>query len=211
MRWAEVASANNRVMHPVAEWGSLTGSWQLKRQDCVWDHGPREGQLPQRVGERLAEALAPFTDRANRCYFGVWEGWGDPSFMFFFTEGTPEEEQRRVREEAEAGAAAWRGLLDHAPKFTLPDRPMHLLEAPLDSIREFYEQHRKPPSIWWPEDRTWCVATDIDLMSTYLGGNASAIQPLLGDERIEALPVPVDQRVDWEADSINPLPEPPYK
>ena len=27
------------------------------------------------------------------------------------------------------------------------------------------------PSIWWPEDRAWCVATDIDLFDTYVGGS----------------------------------------
>src|SRR5438067_81385 len=61
VRWAEVAAANQRTMHPAAEWGSLTGSWQLQRQDCLWDHEPRLGELPQQVGERLAAILAPFT------------------------------------------------------------------------------------------------------------------------------------------------------
>jgi hypothetical protein len=86
---------------------------------------------------------------------------------------------------------------------------MHLLEGPLDSIREFYQDHREPPSIWWPADRAWCVATDIDLMTTYVSGSHDAIQALLDSEQIESLPVPVDQSITWEADAVNPLPLPP--
>jgi len=32
VRWDDVAAANDRVMHAAAEWGSLTGSWQLQGQ-----------------------------------------------------------------------------------------------------------------------------------------------------------------------------------
>jgi hypothetical protein len=53
------------------------------------------------------------------------------------------------------------------------------------------------------------VATDIDLMTIYVGGSSEAISALLADERLEALRVPVDQPVTWEADTINPLPPPP--
>jgi hypothetical protein len=55
------------------------------------------------------------------------------------------------------------------------------------------------------------VGTDIDLMTTYVGGSAEAISALLEDEQLEALRAPADQRVDWEADSINPLPPPPHR
>ena len=210
VRWAEVASANRGVMHPAAEWGSLTGSWKLDRQADLWDRQPCIGRLPERLAERLAETLALHTRDPDRCNFGVWEGWGEPMLMFLFKKGTPDEAQRRAREQADAQIAAWGTLLDHAPKFLLPHRKMHLLEGPLRSIREFYERYRNPPSIWWPEDRDWCVATDIDLMSTYVGGNHDAIQALLDDEQIEAPAVAVDQSIAWEADSVNPLPLPPF-
>jgi hypothetical protein len=47
-------------------------------------------------------------------------------------------------------------------------------------------------------------------MTTYIGGSQQVIDALLADEQIEALAVPVDQPVTWEADTINPLPGPPY-
>jgi hypothetical protein len=209
VRWADVASANGRTMHPAAEWGSLTGSWQMDGQPDLWDQEPRPGQLPQPLGERLAETLASFTERADRCFFGVWEGWGAPSVIILFKHGTPEAEQRRAYERADAEIRTQRRFLDSAPTFTLPHRGMHLLEGPLTAISAFYENYRDPPSLWWPEDRAWCVATDIDLMSTYVGGSADAIQALLSNEQNEAFRAPVDQSVTWEADTINPLPKPP--
>jgi hypothetical protein len=69
MRWSEVASANDREMHPAAEWGSLTGSWQLERQDGLWDNEPCTGELPQRVASPLADVLARFTTTAAQCWF----------------------------------------------------------------------------------------------------------------------------------------------
>jgi hypothetical protein len=213
VRWAEVASADDRVMHPAAEWGSLTRSWQMQGQPGLC-HQPSTGKLPERLAKRLPELLAPHTRDAARCWFGVWDGWGEPTLMFLFKEGTPEEVRRRtekLREQAlEAELAAWHTLLGDAPKFAVPHRDMHLLEGPLDALAEFYEGHRDPPSMWWPDDDAWCVGTDIDLMTTYIGGSRAAIDALLADEQIEALAVPVDQSITWEADGINPLPEPPY-
>ena len=40
----------------------------------------------------------------------------------------------------------------------------------------------------WPDDRAWCVASEIDLGWSYVGGQAGLIEQVLADERIEALP-----------------------
>ena len=37
------------------------------------------------------------------------------------------------------------------------------------------------PNIWWPEDHAWCVATDIDLFDTYVGGSRECIKAILSD------------------------------
>src|SRR4051794_4772473 len=42
---------------------------------------------------------------------------------------------------------------------------------------------------WWPEDRAWVVASDIDLPSTYVAGSAELAERLMGDGRLEALRV----------------------
>jgi hypothetical protein len=209
VRWAEVAGANQRVMHPAAEWGSLTGSWRCGGQPGVWDDAPRTGRLPCAVSKRLVGVLADYTERPDRCCFAVWDGWGTPTLFFGFADGTPEEAKRRVRRVAEAEIASWSELLETAPAFTASQRPMRLLAGLLAALAEFYEPHRDPPSLWWPEDRAWCVGTDIDLMTTYVGGSDACINALLDEGQLEALAVPEEQPINWEADTVNPLPAQP--
>src|SRR5690349_23203664 len=43
-------------------------------------------------------------------------------------------------------------------------------------------------NLWWPDDRAWCVVTDIDLTSTYVGGSAGCIGELLAHTGLEAWP-----------------------
>jgi hypothetical protein len=137
--------------------------------------------------------------------------------MFFFTQDTPEAVQQRTRAAFDAEVAAWHGLIDNAASFELPHRRMHLLRGPLVAIEDFYERCegpsslclRNPPGLWWPEDASWCVGTDVDLLTTYVGASGAAIEALLADEQLEVLAVPDTQSVTWQADTINSLPAPP--
>lgn len=52
------------------------------------------------------------------------------------------------------------------------------------------------PSIVWPADRAWVVATDVDLDSTIVGGSADLVRTIVAAEGVEALPVPVGARLD---------------
>jgi hypothetical protein len=217
VRWAAVAEANRRKMHPAAEWGSITGSWAYRDQPGVWDREPETGALPGEIAGRLLATLSAHTrDRGGAC-FGVWDGWGAPTGMFFFTEDTPEAVRQRSQAAFDDEVAAWRGLVDNAAPFELPQRRMHLLSGPLVAIEDFYEHYdrpsslclRNPPSLWWPKDASWCVGTDVDLMTTYVGASGAAIEALLADDQLEVLAVPDSQSVTWQADTINPLPAPP--
>lgn len=59
------------------------------------------------------------------------------------------------------------------------------------------------PEFWWPQDRSWVVTGDVDLVSTYVGGSANAAEHILGDPEIEALPVIPCARVDFHADEAS--------
>jgi hypothetical protein len=50
------------------------------------------------------------------------------------------------------------------------------------------------------------VATDVDLMSTYVGASRPCIAALIGDPQLEAMEVSADQTVHCETDTINPPP-----
>jgi hypothetical protein len=60
--------------------------------------------------------------------------------------------------------------------------------------------------MWWPADRAWCVVTDVDLVTTYVGGSAGCIADLLATEGLEAARADPEQRVTWDADQVNPPP-----
>jgi hypothetical protein len=209
VRWAEVALANGRVMHPAAEWGSIVGPWEDRsgsRQGGVWDEPPETGTLPHAAATRLAEVLAGHTKHEEHCSFALWQGQGTIELLFLFKEGTPESERRQAEASANASVESWRALVESGASFTLPHREMWLLNGPLAAIGDFYECHRHPSALWWPGDRAWCVATDTDLMTTYVGASHECVEALLADEELEVFGVPVDQRVTWDADTINPQP-----
>jgi hypothetical protein len=182
--WAAVAAANGRFAHAAMEWVALTGDWRFLTggggQAGVWDVPPTMGSLPIRQAAIMATVLDGFTATPGRCWFAIWDGYGDP----------------RV-------AAA--------PKVAMPNRPMALFAGPLSgAVTSVAEPPRdQRAQLWWPDDRQWCVATDVDLLTTYVGGSVACIDALLREHELEALPVSVDQSVTWQADTINPTPAPP--
>lgn len=186
VRWTAVAAANGRVAHPSMEWASITGSWGYQHgetQPGLWDRPPPEGSLPAPQGRQLAELLAPRTGAPDRCWFGVWDGWG--------------------------GAVI---RTDGVPTVALPARPTLLFSGPLSAAATSFTTrswHHQSASVWWPDDRAWFVATEVDLMATYVGGSAACIAALVADDRLEALPVSVDERVTWDSDEVNGAPPRP--
>ena len=93
-------------------------------------------------------------------------------------------------------------------KLKVPRREEYLVFCgPLDSIMSFYKhvggRWGQSPNIWWPEDRAWCVATEIDSLDTYIGGSKACIERVLGRPDLEALPIGLGARVDASGDTIN--------
>ena len=182
VRWAEVAAATGRTMHPAAEWGSLTGSWRRASAAGLWESAPAIGYLPAHIARRLASVLATVTTPDEACWFAVWDGFPD------------------VRHEWGA-----------APTFSVPRREMYLLTGKLGSAgTPLIDNFPRPTAnLWWPDSHAWCVATDIDLMTTYVGGEPDLIHKVVDSREIEALEVPATQGVTWDSDTVNPLPDPP--
>jgi hypothetical protein len=86
-----------------------------------------------------------------------------------------------------------------------PGRDYLLFQGPLNQVKSFIDTPGwiESPNIWWPEDRAWCVATEIDLFDTYVGGSEACIERILGCQDLEVLPANIDERVDLGADTIN--------
>jgi hypothetical protein len=183
--WAEVAAHNGTVAHPLAQWPSVTGAWEYLTSDSqppVWDGPPSDGHLPVQVARVLAARLAGHTTTPDRCWFGRWDGHGFD------------------------GAVLHHGI----PRLLLhPDRAVVLvLGTVADAVRNLApEPFEQSAHLWWPDDRAWCVATDIDDMSTFIGGSATCIGELLAAPDLETHPVDPGDAVGWGDDPVNPVPD----
>ena len=79
----------------------------------------------------------------------------------------------------------------------------YLLYSGPPSFNAFFDFPRLDgPNIWWPADRSWCVSTDIDLDSTYIGASEECIERLLKHPSSEVLRTTSDAPVYMAADTI---------
>ena len=175
VRWAAVASWTGRTAHPLMQFHRIAGLPEPPPYaDPEWGYEPRRGSLPGDEQSALVSVLRDFTATPDRCYFCLWDGYGS----------IPESVSRK------------------AGRVITPGREYLLFSGPLDSYR--FNFSIQSPNIWWPEDRAWCVATEIDLTETLVGGSEACIERILRCPGLEALPVMLNSRVDSEGDAINP-------
>jgi hypothetical protein len=145
----------------------------------VFGQGPREGSLYQPDAVAIAEVARHWTTTPEDCWFCVWEGWGSLNALSILS-----------------------------PRVRLPGRDYLLYGGPVESVTSTYSfgVRGQSPNLWWPEDHAWCVATEIDLQWTYVGGKKQMIDQLIADERIEAFPAAPDDsptRIEnWVQDSV---------
>ena len=59
------------------------------------------------------------------------------------------------------------------------------------------------PNLWWPDDRAWCVASEIDLPYTYVGGSKELIAQVIQHPGLEALPSEVTDGITYDSDRLN--------
>jgi hypothetical protein len=87
----------------------------------------------------------------------------------------------------------------------LPNRNYGLYGGPIDLALTSVDGpwNSQSPNLWWPEDRSWCVATEVDYAWTYVGGSRMLIGALLGDDLLEAMPVHLDDSPFWDGDTVN--------
>ena len=55
-----------------------------------------------------------------------------------------------------------------------------------------------------PRDHAWCVATEIDLKTTYIGADRRCAQQLVSLSGLEASTVSSDSGIDWLSNTLNP-------
>ncbi|WP_139277737.1 hypothetical protein [Rhodococcus marinonascens] len=183
MTWQEVADGNNAVIHQTVEWGSILAAGTKGAEDS--GDSPLWDQAPDMGGlpAKQRSALAAVLEGFTSTPDDCWFGvWEGNSFH---------------------------GVLPDGPRLHLPQRSMLLFHGPVHAALNQFQG--EGPNIWWPRDRAWCVATEVDLMSTYVGVSTDASMAILANPALEVVGARQGQRVTWDSDTINPLPEHPYR
>jgi hypothetical protein len=180
LTWAEIAVANGRHASPAMQLCSIVGSHRHADygQPGVFDEAPHTGTLPVELIEPLSAVLSHHTSAIEECWFGVWEGFG-----------------------------ALPDWIRAAPAFEIPNRRYYLLRGPLAATSESVEEFPfdQSANLWWPDDRTWCVASEIDLNSTYVGTSEACADELLAAPGLETLRVDPSDGIAYDSDPYNPV------
>ena len=175
-RWSELARANNRSVHPEMSFREVAG---LERGEHRMGLSEPRRWMDEAECSALMNVLSRFTTTPERCYFAVWHGYGG---MF----------SKEHCEQLFGKSAASR--LSRATVQITFRNPDHILfSGPLEAVMDFQgwmgdRWFGQAPDVWWPEDRAWCVASDIDADVTCLAGSRGCIEAVLVTPELEALP-----------------------
>jgi hypothetical protein len=143
-------------------------------------HAERSYDDQVRGGPRLddvrvvAGLLETATSTPDECSFCVWNGWG------------------------------WLGekFSGSAPIVGDETRQYHLFSGPVEAVVDSSPRtlgYYQAPSLWWPDDRAWIVASEIDHWWTYVGGATSLVDRVVEVWRFGAKRVTPDDPLDWNA------------
>lgn len=195
--WAAVCAATGATPHALMQWSAVT------RGDAErWGHEAGGGSLEPRCLRALCAVLERHTVEQD-WFFAVWDGWGwlhEGSCVRIVasTDGTAPPPQVLP-------PAYPREIVD-GPKLTLPHRDYLLFAGPPALVTRLGDPDGtcgQSPSLFWPSDRSWCVATEIDLDSTLVGGPAALIDAVLAAPGLEAWPIGVDDSLAADGDTVN--------
>ena len=197
VRWSDIASWTGRVAHSAMQFHTILGHPESPNIKPEWGSLPKEGSLGTDLASSITDILAAFTTTPKQCYFCIWEGRGglfgdDGSFAYLGAAGGSSGPQHSRNRET-------RERIKTARPIEIGSFTYLVFVGRLDAILH----GREMPSIRWPQDRAWYLATDIDMTSTIVGGSADCISQLVADPRLEAMPISVDTRIDVDGDTLN--------
>ncbi|MFD9032280.1 hypothetical protein ACFVZW_14195 [Streptomyces sp. NPDC059567] len=156
VRWDVAAAAQGRKVDALTDWHEVIGAERFYQNlheyglPGVWDEHPAEGPTPDDVARAVIPVLARYTSTPERCWYGLWDGYGRREWGGVPTFPTPERDE------------------------ILLSGPLADVVSP-----ELLDEFAELPDLWWPQDRAWCVGGDVDLVSTYVGGSEELIAELL--------------------------------
>lgn len=167
-----------------------------------------EGDMGTAVVDALVPVLAGSTTSPD-CHYALWIGWGElhpgsTAVAYAREGGRSPVAMLRSRRQVRRLARARRRT--EAPLYSFVDacavqpwwggRDMLLFDGPLDAVTTIGsagpfegQVRRRVPQWWWPADRSWFVATEIDYPWSYVAGSNALIASLMSDQALETVRV----------------------
>jgi hypothetical protein len=148
----------------------------------------RNGLLEHRGATALAGILSNFTARTDTCWFCLWDGYGylHPGGMAWMVAARPPfaRLQRAFRRLQLSWSRPKPSKFRNQARVRLPNRDYLLFSGAVSDAPGWDDG----PNLWWPDDRAWCVASEIDLDDTFVGGPGPLIAELLALSELRAVP-----------------------
>ena len=199
LRWSEIAAARGKTVHPEMQLEALIGDAD-GLDDNRWkaiSSGGGEWFPPYETLEAteclaLANILRGFTASPIDVWFMLWEGYGDLGPAI---EAVP----RAMIHPFRSGKPLPPELAGRTPAL----RHYLVFRGPLDGLAEWFRWRHDAPNYWWPNDRSWVVATEVDGYSTYVGGSRACIDEIVVSPFLEALPSALDHSFNGRGDTVN--------
>ncbi|MHB8612149.1 MAG: hypothetical protein ACYDAL_06925 [Candidatus Dormibacteraceae bacterium] len=208
VRWSEVAGWSGKAIHPEAQFPAIAAP--------LPGHGarpgpfispPRNAHLSDSQVRVLAGLLAKHTGAPDHCWFCLWEGYGYLSEVGVM-------EVRAYRDSLAGRWARWRDQHVRASSKKARRRPAQgrrvmpnharsylLFTGTLNEVAGWEDG----PNLCWPDDRAWCVASEIDLPYSYVGGSEKLIAAILEHPDLEALPSETGHGITYDSDKLNSI------
>jgi hypothetical protein len=159
--WAEIAAASGARLDGTVSFRRITVS---PGSDIPL--GPQGAwdedatPLTGTLPEKETNALLNLFTPSAVCWFVLWEGWDG------------------LRLDPQQVSVLWHG------------NPHLVYRGPIELIRRFEWSRRwQIPHLWFADDRTWCVGSDIEAYDTYVGGSVYLVERIVAAPELEALRV----------------------
>jgi hypothetical protein len=201
MSWRQVCEGSGATWHPAMQWSGIVGDL---------DGSPAEGTLGEDGWAELARAISGDQEITA----GLWIGYGNiaapgswPSSIGTLTSS------RGGGKAAAHPPGVITGFdvdIRWAPVLELPYREYALFTGTLATLTEpgwrresgwayFWDQTL---NLAWPADRSWFVASEIDLDSTLIGADAAVAQRILASS-LEVAVIGPETDLTHSGDTIN--------
>jgi hypothetical protein len=192
VRWQTIAGTRGVTVESLTDWRDV---------DPEFDGGsppaPPEGTLARDQLDALLPILERATTSPDDCWFAVWHGYGD---LYPLTSWSLLDASTDTTPTPSAPDPPPRIDVSQLPTLRTPNREYYVFRGALNQVFEAQRAGRwspawasgDGPNLWWPNDRAWFVASEIDLSSTYVGGTRALVDSILNAPELEAFEVSAD-------------------